>query len=89
MKTIEEKAKEAAALCTACSISQDTGCSECENRGFYYGYIDGAAEQGKIDHSKEHVLWLIKQYHDWEYEKGHDMDTESWEEWISKALKEL
>lgn len=53
MKTIEERAKEKAELCDSCIACEgkgpDVGCSECESRGFYYGYVDGATEQREID----------------------------------------
>lgn len=51
------------------------------------GYKDGATEQEAIDHSEEHLNWIIKQYHLWSYEMCHCDNNEccTFKEWIAKA----
>lgn len=87
MATIEERAV------FACdSIPYDVyihSSVDCED-SFKDGYINGAAEQRAIDHSEEHLNWIIKQYHLWSYEMCHCDNNEcyTFKEWIDKAMEE-
>lgn len=77
METIEERAWDAA-------VRRMQGDS-------YYalGYKEGATEQEAIDHSDEHLNWIIKQYHLWSYEMCHCDNNEccTFKEWIDKAME--
>lgn len=56
---------------------------------FEFGYMVGATEQKAIDHSEEHLNWIIKQYHLWSYEMCHCDNNEccTFKEWIDKAME--
>ena len=64
--------------------------SELTEDSFKEGYIQGATEQEAIDHSEEHLNWIIKQYHLWSYEMCHCDNNEccTFKEWIDKAMEE-
>lgn len=49
-----------------------------------------ANEQKAIDHSEEHLAWIIKQYYKWAYEIHHCDNNEqcTFKEWIDKKIEE-
>lgn len=83
METIEERI----GLCSHCLNDTDRYChKECS----LYSKYQGATEQKTIDHSEEHLNWIIKQHYLWSYEMCHCDNNEccTFKEWIDKAIKE-
>ena len=58
-------------------------------RAYELGKIRGEKERKAIDHSEEHLNWIIKQYHLWSYEMCHCDNNEccTFKEWIDKAME--
>lgn len=56
----------------------------------YHDYKIGATEQKVIDHSEEHLEWIIKQHNAWKYEMWHcDVANKcTFKEWIDKHMEE-
>lgn len=62
--------------------------SELTEDSFKEGYVQGATEQERIDHSAEHLAWIIKQYNNWQYEMWHcDVNEQcTFKEWIDEKM---
>lgn len=88
MKKIKERAEEYNPL-----LGHDDGCKricEYDFEDLVDSYMAGATEQKAIDHSEEHLNWIIKQHHLWSYEMCHCDNNEccTFKEWIDKAMEE-
>ena len=77
-KTIEERAWNAA-------VKRMQGDSS-----YTVGYKEGATEQRQIDHSEEHLEWIIKEHSKWMYEQWHCDNNErcTFKKWIDDAMEE-
>lgn len=85
MKTIEEINE--IAPYHPCEWQQGYGIWQS---GYLEGQKNGATEQKAIDHSEEHLNWIIKQHYLWSYEMCHCDNNEccTFKEWIDKAMEE-
>lgn len=55
-------------------------------RAYELGKIRGEKEQKAIDHSEEHLNWIIKQHEEWS--SMFNPNNISFKEWIDKAMEE-
>lgn len=96
MTTIEERAEEFGKqgcgekcifICEEWK-DKDGVCSRLASRTALYKSI--ATEQKAIDHSEEHLNWIIKQYHSWMYHNWHTPIGRhcTFKEWIDKVMEE-
>lgn len=51
-------------------------------------YKQGAEDQRKMDHSQEHLLWIVNEYGRWCYEQWHcDVNEKcTFEQWINDKM---
>lgn len=78
--TIEERAKQ---------LMDTLPCDEPKGL-VYEAYKAGATDQKAIDHSEEHLNWIIKQHYLWSYEMCQCDNNEccTFKGWIDKAIGE-
>lgn len=55
----------------------------------WQAFIDGATDQKAIDHSEEHLNWIINQYRRWVHHNWHTPIGShcTFKEWVDKAME--
>lgn len=85
MKTIEETALEIARY----AYDFDKADKEWLIGNLALMIRSALEEQRAIDHSEQHLFWIVKQYAEWHYEMQHEDNNlrVSFTEWINRALE--